>query len=139
MNKRSQTCVQTADVIATLGKKFVLIERLKFPLGLALPGGHVDPGELPREAASREFTEETGLTITPLEFVTRRRNGRRDPRYKMSQTRVYAGTASGIPRNEKGSTKVVLLSKKEVLALSPLRFVFDHHEILMQFLGKQSG
>jgi 8-oxo-dGTP diphosphatase len=136
MHKTEQKNVRTADVIATLDGKFVLIERLKSPLGLALPGGHVDPGELPRQAATREFTEETGLTVTQLKFVTWRRNGHRDPRYQMSQTNVYAGIASGTPRDEKGFTKVVLLSKKEVLALPLERFAFDHHEILMQFIEK---
>ncbi len=46
-----------ADMIATQNGKFVLIERQKFPLGLALPGGHIDPGEKPRQTAIREFAE----------------------------------------------------------------------------------
>ncbi|MHB8877433.1 MAG: NUDIX hydrolase, partial [Myxococcaceae bacterium] len=32
---------------------------------VALPKGHVDPGESPEQAAQREVTEETGLTVTP--------------------------------------------------------------------------
>lgn len=35
-------------------------------LGLALPGGHIDPGERPFGAALRELEEETGLRIDPL-------------------------------------------------------------------------
>ena len=120
-----------------LSGKFVLIERQKFPLGLALPGGHVDPGEGPREAAIREFKEETGLTLSNVQFVARRRGKRRDPRYAMSETSVYSGSATGIPRDEKGFTKVVFLSKKELLKLPKDRFAFDHHSILMQYLGQQ--
>lgn len=125
-----------ADMIATLHGKFVLIERQKFPLGLALPGGHVDPGEKPRQTAIREFGEETGLSVTNVTFVTRRRGKHRDPRYAMSETRVYNGVASGTPKDEKGFTKVVFYSKKEILNFPPERFASDHHKILMQFLGR---
>lgn len=136
MHKTKQKNVHTADVIATLRGKFVLVERQKFPFGLALPGGHVDPGELPRQAAIREFAEETGMTLSDVTFVTRRRGKHRDPRYAMSQTNVYAGKAAGIPCDEAGFTKVVLLSKKEILKLPIERFAFDHHAILVHFLGK---
>ncbi|MEU7752824.1 NUDIX hydrolase [Micromonospora sp. NPDC049101] len=34
-----------------------------------LPGGMVEPGETPREAAVREFVEETGQTVPVISFV----------------------------------------------------------------------
>ena len=136
MNKQTSNCVHVADVIATLGKKFVLIERLKSPFGLALPGGHVDHGESPKQAATREFTEETGLVMNHVRFVTRRRGKKRDPRYAMSETKVYRGVATGVITNERGFTRVVLLSRKEICELPPSRFAFDHHKILMKFLGE---
>lgn len=34
---------------------------------LALPKGHVDPGETPIEAATREVREETGVVAEPIE------------------------------------------------------------------------
>ena len=37
----------------------------------ALPGGHVDPAESLKEAAAREFKEETGLIAGDLTFVQR--------------------------------------------------------------------
>ncbi|MBU6500288.1 MAG: NUDIX hydrolase [Patescibacteria group bacterium] len=43
--------------------------RLRHPLGLALPAGHVDPGEGPEEALKRELIEETGLTVTSAKLV----------------------------------------------------------------------
>lgn len=135
-NSPSIKCVRTADVIAMLRGKYVLIERLKLPFGLALPGGHVDPGERPRQAAIREFAEETGLVLSDVKFVTRRRGKNRDSRYDMSETSAYAGTASGVIKDEKGFTKVVLLSKAEILKFPKERFVFDHYKILMQYLRK---
>ena len=129
-------CVRTADMIATLGDKFILVERLKAPFGLALPGGHIDAGENPKDAAVREFTEETGLTIADVRFITRRKGKKRDPRYAMSETNVYAGRAKGSSRNEEGFTKVILLSKVELVRLPAARFAFDHHSILTLFLEK---
>lgn len=134
-NSNEKRCVRTADVIATLNGKIVLIVRQKFPFGFALPGGHVENGERPSHAAKREFTEETGLTLGQMRFVLSHRGKHRDPRYEMSQTRVYAGNAEGNPRDEAGFTKVVLLSGEEIVALKEEQFAFDHHKILMQFLS----
>ncbi|WP_308249949.1 NUDIX hydrolase [Sphaerisporangium fuscum] len=41
----------------------------RFRQGWELPGGRIDPGETPRQAAVRELREETGLRIEDLSFA----------------------------------------------------------------------
>lgn len=43
--------------------RFLAVSRPNRPNDLGLPGGKIDPGELPEEAIVREVLEETGLTI----------------------------------------------------------------------------
>ena len=141
--KRGRRVVRTADVIATyrgtidrFRGKLVMIERLKEPAGIACPGGHVDPGERPRQTAFREFKEETGLTLHGGTFLTERKGKRRDPRYAMSKTRVYVGIATGTPRDEEGFTKVLFLDPRKVRALPKERFAFDHASVLKTYFKR---
>ncbi|MDO8520935.1 MAG: NUDIX domain-containing protein [bacterium] len=137
MTTRMNKAVRTADVIALYRGKLVLVKRLKAPFGLALPGGHVDPGETPKETAIREFLEEVGLTLHGAKFFTERKGKRRDPRYRMSKTRVYIGNATGKPKNEKGHTEVVLMELKKAQALPKEEFAFDHWAILKKYFEQK--
>lgn len=53
----------TVAVFLVHSHKILLLKHKKLNMWLP-PGGHVDPNELPDEAAVREVKEETGLNIT---------------------------------------------------------------------------
>lgn len=62
-----------AGVYAMRGSQILMLERAKGMMTgfWSVPGGLVDPGETPREAATRELLEEAGLIPTgPLWLVT---------------------------------------------------------------------
>ncbi|MBZ6132407.1 NUDIX domain-containing protein [Streptomyces olivaceus] len=65
MTEIFETIRYTADVVCIRGGSVLLIERGWPPHKgrLALPGGHVDPGETSRAAAARELMEETGVHV----------------------------------------------------------------------------
>jgi ADP-ribose pyrophosphatase YjhB (NUDIX family) len=49
--------------------KLLLIERKKFPVGFAVPAGHVDGDANYEDAARRELKEEVGLDAQNLELI----------------------------------------------------------------------
>jgi 8-oxo-dGTP pyrophosphatase MutT (NUDIX family) len=48
------------------GRPFVAAVHVKDGTVLALPKGHIEEGESAQDAAAREVTEETGLTVEPV-------------------------------------------------------------------------
>jgi ADP-ribose pyrophosphatase YjhB (NUDIX family) len=127
--------VYCADIIARFGSMdgpVVVVERLRFVKGLALPGGKQEEGETLSSTALREFKEETGLTLTLLGTLTTKAEAGRDPRGRYVST-VFLGLAHGVPRNEDGTTRVLFLTREEIVARKD-EFVFDHYPLLAKHL-----
>jgi 8-oxo-dGTP pyrophosphatase MutT (NUDIX family) len=57
---------QTASAFLIHEGKILLIKHKKLGVWMA-PGGHLDPGELPHQAAVREFWEETGVKVRAID------------------------------------------------------------------------
>ena len=67
----SQSLPQSACVLVQSedGKLVLGVSRKDDKNAFGLPGGKVDPGETPEEAAERELLEETGFTVFDLHEV----------------------------------------------------------------------
>lgn len=128
------TAYLTADVIAVAERDGVphvlLIKRRKAPFAghWALPGGHVDEGEQPIDAARRELAEETGLTVDTLDLVEVYADPGRDPRGRYV-TWAYLAQLDHMPAPQAGddaaSAAWVRLDR-----LGPHDLAFDHARLL---------
>jgi 8-oxo-dGTP diphosphatase len=134
-NQALRMLLLTVDNVITTGREILLIKRKKDPFAghWALPGGFIDPGESPEEAAHRELQEETGLTVNAkMKFVGRFDEVGRDPR--MSSTWSYAFTVQ-IPKeavvagDDASEAKWIPIS-----SISSLPMAFDHKKIIQAAL-----
>jgi len=66
---RKPPCLAVGAIIKNKKGEYLALYRLKRPLGLAFPAGHVEIGEAPLDAFKREVFEETGLRVKRSIFV----------------------------------------------------------------------
>ena len=110
----------------------VLIQRKNTPLGLALPGGFVDMGEIIEDAVVREMKEEISLDVEIKELFGVYSDPTRDERFHTASV-VYVCKAYGTPVGA-DDAKEASIVKLEDLELNKL--VFDHAAILKDYLRK---
>lgn len=133
----------TADVVLfALGKgalNVLLIQRDTPPFQgqWAFPGGFVNVGEAPRDAASRELEEETGIQDVNLEQLRTFGDPERDPRGHVVSV-VYLGVVTATsPHRPHAGSDAAQARWWSVDALPPL--AFDHASVLTHALQTLSS
>lgn len=128
-----------ADILVFRGEKLLVLQRAKdgglYTDEWCVPGGHIDPGEEPLEAAVRELYEETGLKIDPicLEEVGVYEN--KDVKIHYFMTHLDSHTPANIvvdSSEEIGSEWISLGVEFE-----EKKFIFDMKDNLEKILGLQ--
>ena len=108
-------------------------EPKEFANTYAIPGGFVGIREEPKDAAMREYKEETGLDASDLQLLTVATEPHRDPRQR-TYSFVYWGSA---PMKDAEAEDTEEISKTEWtrvddLVSGKIPMAFDHQELLRQ-------
>lgn len=116
------SCPDWCNVVAeTPDGQVVLVWQYRFgtdALSLEIPGGVIDPGETPEEAARRELREETGYEADTLELL-----GVVEPNPALQGNRSYtffapnARLAGSTSFDDLEDLEVALVKKEDVTAL----------------------
>lgn len=124
---------------------FLSIERKYDPFKgwRALPGGGVDEGESPFEAAERELLEETNLSTKDhnifLEQLYTFGEPNRDPRGRVLSVAHFALVPSNFAANAKAADDALNEQWTPVGDLHKLQFAFDHQKIIEMAIERLRG
>lgn len=121
------------DAIIEKNDKIVLVRRGKDPHKdkLAIPGGHVEVGELVENAVKREAREETGLNIKLIDILGVYSDSKRDPRGHYITTVFIAKILSGKLRAKSDAKEVDFFDPRK---LKKKNVAFDHFKIIKDYL-----
>ena len=118
----SQKCDHTSvGILVWKGANLLLIERKRFPLGFALPAGHVDDHGSFEQAATDELQEEVGLKAQDLRLLVegRKENPCRREGGTWHYWKIYQAQADGTIKAAEDETKQVgFYTKDDLLALA---------------------
>jgi 8-oxo-dGTP diphosphatase len=136
MNKEPpKTPLATVDIVIESGDGIVLVRRRNPPLGWALPGGFVDPGEGVAQAARREAKEETGLDVELTELLGVYSDPKRDPRGLFTISTVFVGRAGGRPVGGDDAADARVFAPDAL----PADIAFDHPTIIADYRRLRAG
>jgi len=117
-------------------KGIVLIERGKEPLGMAIPGGHVEYGEMVDFTARREMREECNLELKDLRQFKVYSSPDRDPRKHTIDVIHIARVDDVMPKAGDDAAKAFVYPLDQI----PWeKLVFDHTKILKDYIAYREG
>lgn len=133
LNNYIYSCIKTsprvavdAVIINKITKSILLVERLKEPVGWALPGGFVECGETVEEALQREVFEEVGINISSHKMIGVFSARDRDPRMHVISI-AFLVTVEDFILYAGGDAKQ---SEWYVVNNLPTDIAFDHKDII---------
>jgi ADP-ribose pyrophosphatase YjhB (NUDIX family) len=123
------TLTNYCDLIITdSASRLLLIDRSERPFGWALPGGLIDAGETPYQAALREAQEETGLEVSIYALLHSYPFIRADG-VCTGVSHVFLAKANGSPQAGTDSSQALWVPFQNI----PSELLSEHAKILEDF------
>lgn len=134
----------TADVVLLAGepteRTVLLVRRSHAPFAgsYALPGGFVEKGEQPLQAALRELREETGISAVDLAFIGSYDGAVRDPR--LTTSHAYGGCVTdALPAAASSDAAEAEWLSVDLIASGAVALAFDHVRVLRDAIEKEDA